>query len=54
MNVVIDKDKKIIYVVSGDSKFVYEEGCKFVLNFLSIKSVKGDIVISFNGGYLFD
>ncbi|AGX43490.1 nickel-dependent lactate racemase [Clostridium saccharobutylicum] len=54
MNVVIDKDKKIIHAVSGDSKLAHEEGCKFVSNLSSIKSVKGDIVISSNGGYPLD
>ncbi len=54
LNVVIDKDKKIIHAVSGHSKFAHEEGCKFVSELSSINSVKGDIVISSNGGYPLD
>jgi nickel-dependent lactate racemase len=54
LNVVIDKDKKIIHAVSGHSKFAHEEGCKFVTELSSIDSVKGDIVISSNGGYPLD
>jgi Uncharacterized conserved protein len=54
LNVVIDKDKKIIHAVSGHSKLAHEEGCKFVTELSSIDSVKGDIVISSNGGYPLD
>ncbi|MBC2478356.1 nickel-dependent lactate racemase, partial [Clostridium beijerinckii] len=54
LNVVIDKDKKIIHAVSGHSKLAHEEGCKFVSELSSIDSVKGDIVISSNGGYPLD
>lgn len=54
LNVVIDKDKKIIHAVSGHSKLAHEKGCKFVSELSSIDSVKGDIVISSNGGYPLD
>lgn len=54
LNVVIDKDKRIIHAVSGDSKLAHEEGCKFVSELSSIASIKGDIVISSNGGYPLD
>ena len=54
LNVVIDKDKKIIHAVSGHSKIAHEEGCKFVSELSSIDSVKGDIIISSNGGYPLD
>ncbi|MFT8348063.1 nickel-dependent lactate racemase [Clostridium saccharoperbutylacetonicum] len=54
LNVVIDKDKKIIHAVSGHSKLAHEQGCKFVSELSSIDSVKGDIVISSNGGYPLD
>jgi nickel-dependent lactate racemase len=54
MNVVIDKDKKIIHAVSGHSLLAHEEGCKFVSELSSLKSIKGDIIISSNGGYPLD
>ena len=54
LNVVIDKDKKIIHAVSGHSKLAHEQGCKFVTELSSIDGVKGDIVISSNGGYPLD
>ncbi len=54
LNVVIDKDKKIIHAVAGDSRLAHEEGCKFVTELSRVKPVEADIVISTNGGYPLD
>lgn len=54
LNVVIDKDKKIINAFSGDSILAHEEGCKFVKQLSSVKAKPADIVISTNGGYPLD
>lgn len=54
LNVVIDKDKKIINAFSGDSILAHEEGCKFVKQLSSVKAKPADVVISTNGGYPLD
>ncbi|WP_297417848.1 nickel-dependent lactate racemase [Clostridium sp.] len=54
LNVVIDEDKNIINAFAGDSKLAHEEGCKFVMDLSSVKSIQADIVISSNGGYPLD
>lgn len=54
LNVVIDENKNIINAFAGDSKLAHEEGCKFVMNLSSVKSIQADIVISSNGGYPLD
>ncbi len=54
LNVVIDKDKKIINAFAGDSKLAHEEGCEFVTELSRIKPIMSDIVISTNGGYPLD
>ena len=54
LNVVIDENKTIINAFAGDSKLAHEEGCKFVMNLSSVKSIQADIVISSNGGYPLD
>lgn len=54
LNVVIDEDKNIINAFAGDSKLAHEEGCKFVMDLSSVKSIPADIVVSSNGGYPLD
>src|SRR5699024_2053019 len=54
LNVVIDKDKKIINALSGDRILAHESGCNFVKKLSSIKALPADIVISTNGGYPLD
>lgn len=54
LNVVIDSQKKIINAFSGDSELAHQEGCKFVNELSKVEKVKGDIVISSNGGYPLD
>lgn len=54
LNVVIDKDKKIINAFSGDSILAHEKGCSFVRNISSVNAMPADIVISTNGGYPLD
>jgi lactate racemase len=54
LNVVIDKDKKVINAFAGDSKLAHEEGCKFVTEISRVSPIKADIVVSTNGGYPLD
>lgn len=54
LNVVIDEEKNIINAFSGDSQLAHEEGCKFVMELSSVKSIQADIAISSNGGYPLD
>jgi lactate racemase len=54
LNVVIDKDKKVISAFAGDSKLAHEEGCRFVTELSSVKPIEADIVVSTNGGYPLD
>ncbi|MVX66613.1 nickel-dependent lactate racemase [Clostridium chromiireducens] len=54
LNVVIDENKNIINAFAGDSKLAHEEGCKFVMDLSSVKSIEADIVVSSNGGYPLD
>lgn len=54
LNVVIDKDKKIINAFSGDSEFAHAKGCDFVKNLSKVDTIKADIVVTSNGGYPLD
>lgn len=54
LNVVLDKDKKIIAAFAGDPVKAHEEGCGFVRNMVTVKAQKADIVVSSNGGYPLD
>ncbi|CAH2213641.1 nickel-dependent lactate racemase [Tepidibacter aestuarii] len=54
LNVVIDKDKKIINAFSGDSEFAHAKGCDFVKDLSKVDNVKADIVVTSNGGYPLD
>ncbi|WP_125153859.1 nickel-dependent lactate racemase [Clostridium rectalis] len=50
LNVVLDSNKKIIYAVSGHSKYAHDKGCEFVSKLSMVDKVDADIVISSNGG----
>lgn len=54
LNVVIDKDKKVIGAFAGDVKEAHETGCEFVTELSKVDSVDVDIVVSTNGGYPLD
>lgn len=54
LNVVIDKDKKVIAGFAGDCEKAHYEGCNFVKGLSQIESVDADIVVSTNGGYPLD
>jgi nickel-dependent lactate racemase len=54
LNVVTDKNRKIINAFAGDCKLAHERGCKFVKKLSEVKKVEADIVISTNGGYPLD
>lgn len=54
LNVVIDKDKKIINAFAGDSKLAHKKGCEFVTELSRIKPIMSGIVVSTNGGYPLD
>ena len=54
LNVVLDKDKKVIGAFAGDVKKAHEVGCEFVTKLSKVKKVDADIVVSTNGGYPLD
>ena len=54
LNVVIDKDKKVIGAFAGDVKTAHEAGCEFVTKLSKVDKVNADIVVSTNGGYPLD
>lgn len=54
LNVVIDKDKKVIASFAGDAEKAHKTGCEFVTELSKIDAQNADIVISTNGGYPLD
>ncbi|MDB0440561.1 lactate racemization operon protein LarA [Clostridioides difficile] len=54
LNVVIDKDKKVIASFAGDVEKAHTKGCEFVTELSKVNSIKSDIVVSTNGGYPLD
>lgn len=54
LNVVIDENKNVIKAFAGHSQLAHEQGCKFVMDLSSIKSIKANIVVTSNGGYPLD
>ena len=54
LNVVIDKDKKVIGAFAGDVEKAHKSGCDFVTKLSKVDAVDADIVISTNGGYPLD
>lgn len=54
LNVVLDKDKKIIHAVAGDPFEAHKKGCDFVGDLARVNGQKTDIVVTSNGGYPLD
>lgn len=54
VNVVIDKDKKVIASFAGDVEKAHKTGCDFVTELSKIDAQMADIAISTNGGYPLD
>lgn len=54
LNVVIDKDKKIVASFAGDVEKAHTKGCEFVTELSKVNSIKSDIVVTTNGGYPLD
>jgi nickel-dependent lactate racemase len=54
LNVVLDKDKRIINAFAGDSFKAHEEGCGFVRSICEVSCKRSDIVITSNSGYPLD
>lgn len=54
LNVALNSRKEIISAFSGDMELAHEIGCKFVDKHSKVKTVKGDIIITSNGGYPLD
>ena len=54
VNVVIDKDKKVIASFAGDVEKAHKVGCDFVTKLSKIDKTLSDIVVSTNGGYPLD
>lgn len=51
VNVVLDRNKKVIYAVAGEPEMAHRAGCKMVSDFYGITpKQKGDIIITSNGG----
>jgi len=54
LNVVLDKDKKIIKAFAGNPFEAHKAGCQFVLDLVRVKASPTDIVITSNNGYPLD
>ncbi len=53
-NVALDANKKIIAAWSGDMEKAHDAGVEFIKEWSQCECVKGDIVITSNGGYPLD
>ncbi len=54
LNVSLDENKQITGAWAGDFLKAHEAGCSHVLHHAKVPAVKGDIVITSNGGYPLD
>lgn len=55
VNTVIDLDKHVAAAFAGDPFEAHKEGCEFLSQYCKVKpEVKGDIVVTTNGGYPLD
>jgi len=54
LNVVLDKDKKIIKAFAGNPFEAHKAGCRFILDLARVKVSPTDIVITSNNGYPLD
>lgn len=54
LNVALNSRKEIIGAFAGELEAAHEEGCAFVSRMCSVPPIKGDIVVTSNGGYPLD
>ena len=54
VNVVIDENKKTVAAFAGNYETAHRKGCDFISDFVCVKPVFADIVITTNGGYPLD
>lgn len=54
INVVLDRDKRVIKAFAGDYNEAHIKGCAFVKELCGVDAAPSDIVISTNGGYPLD
>ena len=54
LNVALNSRKEIIGAFAGDLEAAHEAGCAFVSRMCSVPPIKGDIVVTSNGGYPLD
>lgn len=54
LNVALNSRKEIIGAFAGELEAAHEAGCAFVSRMCSVPPIKGDIVVTSNGGYPLD
>lgn len=54
VNVVLGKEKRIVYSVCGDCDLAHQKGREFLEKFCKVDAALADIVLSTNGGYPLD
>ena len=54
VNVVIDENKKTVAAFAGEFETAHRKGCDFIAEYVCVKPVPADIVITTNGGYPLD
>lgn len=54
VNVVIDKDKKVVRAFAGDPEAAHAAGCSFLDQYCRLSIPESEIVITTNGGYPLD
>ena len=54
VNVVIDKEKKVVKAFAGDPEAAHASGCAFLDQYCRLTIPESDIVITTNGGYPLD
>jgi nickel-dependent lactate racemase len=54
MNIVLDKDKRVIKAFAGDPFIAHETGCEFVRGLMEVECDAADITITTNNGYPLD
>ena len=54
VNVILDREKRVIDAVAGDWELAHQEGCLRAGRLAEVKAQEADIVITGNGGYPLD
>lgn len=54
VNVIIDRDKRIVKAFTGAERAAHEAGCEFLSGICRIEAPESDIVLTSNGGYPLD